>query len=72
MPITLLVVLLFFSFWVIVPLLVVGLFVNMRYQFTGPDVRSVDIDLNKAMDSAAEAAESIKSEFGGAAKDEEN
>ena len=72
MPITLLVVLLFFSFWVIVPLLVVGLFFNMRYQFTGPDVRSVDIDLNKAMDSAAEAAESIKSEFGGAAKDEEN
>lgn len=34
------------------------------------DVRSVDIDLNKAMDSAAEAAENIKSEFGGAAKDE--
>ena len=44
----------------------------MRYHFAGPDVRSVDIDLNKAMDSAAEAAENIKSEFGGAAKDENN
>lgn len=72
MPITLLVVLLVFSFWVVVPLLVIGLFFNMRYQFIGPDVRSVDIDINKAMDSAAEAAESIKNEFGSAVKDEEN
>ncbi len=72
MPITLLVVLLIFSFWMIVPLLVVGLFFDMRYQFCGPDVRSVDIDINRAMDSAAEAAESIKNEFGGTVKDEEN
>lgn len=70
-PITLLVVLLIFAFWVVVPLLVVGLFFNMRYQFAGPDVRSVDIDINKAMDSAAEAAENIKSEFNSAVKDEE-
>lgn len=70
-PITLLVVLLIFAFWVVVPLMVVGLFFNMRYRFAGPDVRSVDIDidLNKAMDSAAEAAESIKNEFGSAGKD---
>ena len=71
-PITLLVVFLLCAFWVVVPLLVIGLFFNMRYHFAGPDVRSVDIDLNKAMDSAAEAAENIKSEFGGAAKDENN
>ncbi|MDE7028840.1 MAG: DUF4342 domain-containing protein [Lachnospiraceae bacterium] len=68
-PITLLVVMLFFAFWVVVPLLVIGLFLNMRYQFAGPDVRSVDIDINKAMDSAAEAAENIKNEFGGSGKD---
>ena len=42
----------------------------MRYQFAGPDIRSVDIDLNKAMDSAADAAENIKNEFNSAAKDE--
>lgn len=71
-PVTLLVVFLLFAFWVVVPLMVVGLFFNMRYQFAGPDVRSVDIDLNKAMDSAAEAAENIKNEFGSAAKDEDN
>lgn len=70
-PITLLVVLLVFAFWVVVPLLVVGLFFNMRYQFAGPDVRSVDIDINRAMDGAAEAAESIKNEFSSAVKEEE-
>ena len=72
MPITLLVVFLIFAFWVIVPLLVIGLFFNMRYQFAGPDIRSVDIDINKAMDSAAEAAENIKNEFNNAASKEEN
>ena len=71
-PITLLVVFLIFAFWVIVPLLVIGLFFNMRYQFAGPDIRSVDIDINKAMDSAAEAAENIKNEFNNAASKEEN
>ena len=70
-PITLLIVLMFFSFWVVVPLLVIGLFFDMRYHFSGPNVRSVDIDINKAMDSAADAAESIKNEFGSAAKEEE-
>ena len=71
MPITLLIVLMFFSFWVVVPLLVIGLFFDMRYHFSGSNVRSVDIDINKAMDSAADAAESIKNEFGSAAKEEE-
>lgn len=71
MPITLLIVLLIFAFWVVVPLLVVGLFFNMRYQFSGPDVRSVDIDFNRAMDGAADAAESIKNEFNNAVSKEE-
>ena len=70
-PITLLVVLLFFAFWVVVPLLVIGLFCEMRYHFAGPDVRSVDIDLNKAMDGAADAAETIKNEFNNAVSKEE-
>ncbi len=71
-PITLLVVLLFFAFWVVVPLLVVGLFFNMRYHFVGPDIRSVDIDINKAMDGAAETVENIKNEFTSAASEEED
>ncbi len=70
-PITLLVVLMFFAFWVVVPLLIAGLFFEMRYHFVGPDIRSVDIDLNKAMDGAAEAAESIKNEFTNASSSKE-
>ena len=62
-PITLLVVLLFFAFWVVLPLMVIGLFFDMRYHFSGPDIASVDI--NKAMDNVADAAESIKNEFQG-------
>lgn len=71
-PVTLLVVLLIFAFWVVVPLLIVGLFFSMRYHFAGPDVRSVDIDLNKAMDTAADAAENIKSEISNAVSKDEN
>ncbi len=65
-PITLLVVLLFFAFWVVLPLMIVGLFFNMHYHFAGPDIRSVDLDINKAMDGAASAAENIKNEFNNA------
>lgn len=57
-PITLLVVLLIFAFYVVVPLMIVGLFFNFRYHFEGPDMKAVDI--NKAMDTAADAAENLK------------
>lgn len=60
-PITLLVVLLLFAFYVVVPLIVVGLFFNFRYHFEGPDMRAVD--LNKAMDTAADAAENLKNDI---------
>lgn len=71
-PVTLLVVLICFAFWVVVPLLVVGLFFNFKYHFAGPDIRSVDIDINRAMDGAAEAAENIRNEFNSAVSKEEN
>lgn len=60
-PVTLLIVLLIFTFWIIVPLMIVGLFFDMRYHFRGPDVTSVD--LNKAMDTVADAAENLKSDI---------
>ncbi len=61
MPITVLVLLFLFSAGMVIWLLIIGLFFNMRYRFAGPDVAAVDI--NKAFDSAADAAESIKNEF---------
>lgn len=70
-PVTVLVLFLFFAFWVVVPLLIVGLFFNMRYQFVGPNMHSVDIDINKAMDAAADATDNIKAEFNNAVSKEE-
>ena len=60
-PVLLLVVLLLFAFWVIVPLLIVGLFFDFRYSFKGEITRTVDV--NMACDKAAEAAENVKQEF---------
>lgn len=59
-PITVLVLLLIFAFWVAVPLLVIGLFLSCRYAFRGAEVER--IDMNGVMNSAADAAESLKTE----------
>ncbi|MDO4514805.1 MAG: ubiquitin, partial [Lachnospiraceae bacterium] len=60
---TLLVVLLLFAFWVVLPLMIVGLFFDLRYHFVGPDIREVKVDINRTMDDVADAAENIKKEF---------
>ncbi len=57
-PVTVLVLLLLFAFWITLPLMVIGLFFGLRYRFIGPDLGSVTV--NSAMDSAAKAAEDIK------------
>ncbi|AGA68094.1 hypothetical protein Desdi_0561 [Desulfitobacterium dichloroeliminans LMG P-21439] len=57
-PITALVILLVFTFWVAIPLMIIGLFFGFRYRFVGPDFKSTKI--NDAMDSAADAAENLK------------
>lgn len=62
-PVSLFVVLVLFAFWVVVPLMIVGLFFSMQYHFVGPDVHSVDVDINAAMDSVSKTAENLKSEF---------
>lgn len=57
-PVTVLVLLLIFAFWVTIPLMVVGLFFGLRYRFSGPDFSGDTV--NHAMDSAADAAENLK------------
>ncbi len=57
-PITVLVLLLIFAFWVTIPLIIIGLFFDLRYRFIGPDFNSSNI--NDAMNSAADAAENLK------------
>lgn len=58
LPVTVLVILLIFTFWITLPLLVIGLFFGYRYRFYGPDLGKQSV--NKVMDSASEAADSIK------------
>ena len=60
-PVIVLALLLLFAFWIVLPLLVVGLFCGFRYSFRGNITNTVDV--NKACDKAAEACESMKKEF---------
>ncbi|MEM1485769.1 ubiquitin [Oscillospiraceae bacterium PP1C4] len=57
-PVTVLVLLLVFAFWISLPLIVIGLFFGFRYRFVGPELGTEAV--NHAMDSAANAAESLK------------
>lgn len=69
LPLTILVLLLLFAFWVVIPLMILGLFFNFRYSFHGPDVGTVNV--NKVMDDVASAAEGIKKDFSGEKKNSE-
>ena len=63
LPVTVLVLLLIFAFWVCVPLLIIGLFAGYRYAFSGAELGRESV--NSAMDKAAEVAEKVKDEFAG-------
>lgn len=60
-PVIVLAIAFLIAFWLVLILLVIGLFFDMRYHFRGPNIKSVD--LNQAMDSAADTASHIKNEF---------
>jgi Transcription factor homologous to NACalpha-BTF3 len=57
-PVTVLGLLLFFAFWVTIPLIIIGLFFGLRYRFNGPDLSNNTV--NDAMNSVADAAENLK------------
>ncbi len=58
MPVTVLVLLLIFAFWITIPLLVVGMFFGFRYRFSGPDLGKNVV--NDPLSNAADAAEELK------------
>jgi len=60
-PVTILVLLLFLAFWVVLPLMIIGLFFSFRYSFHGPDLGCDKV--NNAMNSVARAAEDIKNDM---------
>ena len=61
LPVTAMVLLLLFAFWVCVPLLIIGLFAGFRYAFSGAELGRESI--NKAMDKAAAAADRVVDEI---------
>ena len=62
-PVLVFVFVLLFAFHIVIPLMIIGLFFSIKYHFSGPDVHSVDVDINAAMDSASRTAENLKNEF---------
>jgi len=60
-PVTVFVVLTVFCFWVVIPLLIVGLFFGLRYSFRGPNLGKDSI--NSAMSKATDVATDIKEEI---------
>jgi hypothetical protein len=60
-PITVLVLLLVFAFWITLPLAVIGLFCGCRYRLAGKDIKSESI--NDTMDGVAKAADAFKEEL---------
>lgn len=59
-PVTVVALLLLFMFWLIFPLIVIGLFFGYRYSFDGPDLGKEN--LNRTLGSVADAAENLKKE----------
>ncbi|NLW55299.1 MAG: DUF4342 domain-containing protein [Firmicutes bacterium] len=52
-PVTVLVLLLLFAFWIVLPLLIAGLFCGYRYRFHGPDLDKPEV--NEAMENVSKA-----------------
>lgn len=61
LPLLALVLLVVFCFWIVAPLLVIGLFLGFTYRFKGAS--AVDA-VNRAMDKAADVAQNIKTGAG--------
>lgn len=62
-PVTVFLIVAVFFFWALFVIMVIGLFLGCHYSFKG--ISDVKVDINKAMDKAADAAENIKNEFKG-------
>ncbi len=61
MPVLVLIIFLIFMFWLICPLIIVGLFCDCRYRFEG--VKETKFDINDFCDKCADGAENLKNSF---------
>jgi len=58
-------VLLICTFWIMIPLLLVGLLFGFRYRFSGPDLEREDLNgfLRNVADSAAQVGQQVMDEL---------
>lgn len=63
MPVTVVIVLTAFLFWVVVPLFIISLFCGLRYHFRGKDLGRESV--NKVMDGASNTVNDIKKSISG-------
>ena len=67
-PVFILILLLILGFWVVIPVLIIGLFLGCRYTFHGPDLGRED--LNDLMSAVSDTAERVAAEFKDGAEQE--
>ena len=65
LPVLILVLLLFFAYWLVIPVLVVGLFLGFRYRFSGPDLEREEINgvMGSVADTASELSRQVMEEL---------
>lgn len=62
-PLLLFLILFVFAFWIVVPLLVIGLFFEFRYRFNG--IGALTVDINDLSDKASDGVDYLKREVMG-------
>ncbi|WP_031557595.1 hypothetical protein [Lachnospira multipara] len=60
-PVFFLVLLLIFAFWVVIPLMIIGLFFEIRYSFVG--IGKVSVDVNEMCDKCADKVDDLKNKI---------
>lgn len=73
LPITVLVLFAFFAFWIVLPLLILGLFLGYRYRFSGPDLDKPEVNqtVEKVTQATVRAVDSVVKAVENMAKDED-
>ncbi len=70
LPVTVLVILFLFTFWITVPLMIIGLFFGYKYSFSGPELGKEEV--NRTMDQVSDVVGNLKKEFSGENKNDKN
>ena len=60
-PLLVLILLICFAFWIVIPVMIIGLFCDFKYRFEGVD--EVNVNVNDLCDRASNTCNNIKNDF---------